>query len=75
VKKVILILIALFILGFVGCSSRFAKPGQENRIYLPKDAEILEDWGNGWIVFESNGRKFLYRRAKDDMESITELRD
>lgn len=81
VVAIIGILIALLIPAVQSIRSPTPQPPLIEEIYLPKDAKILEDLGNGWCVveFKADGavRKFIIKNNRtygyNHVQSITEL--
>jgi len=71
-KKLLIVL--LIVLIFSGC----AKIGVENAAkFLPPNAIVLTDHGNGWIEFELEGNVFLFNRVKlsyGGLSSITQIK-
>ena len=77
-KRIIflLLIIGCFFISCTGCPAsqyvgRIVNPDRR----IPADAVLLDDKGNGWIVFELDGIKFLYHRAGQSYsaESLTRI--
>lgn len=45
--------------------------------WLPMNAEVITEHGNGWIEFELEGNRFLYRHVKSGYagyEALTQIK-
>ncbi len=73
--------IAIMIIAGIGVLVYYAvRTVPENKTsvveYLPREAQIVEDLGNNWFVFQIGERKFLYHRERAGYhlsECLTEL--
>ena len=79
IKKFLLII--FIILGTISCKtyeqdpSKVIHEGGFSVMYdIPTEAKILKNLGNGWIIFECDGRKILFHH-NNFFESMTELSD
>lgn len=59
--KTKLFLIIVSALAFVSCNPQPSSSEVVSRGYLPHNAKIVKELGNEWIVFEVEGKKFVYR--------------
>lgn len=77
-KLIVLILLVLFL---VGCGS-----GSGNIMYevdvdasdlIPLNADLIRDHGNGWVEFELEGNRYLFRHLKSagrGYSAVTQIR-
>jgi len=64
-KNLLTILILVGVAGTMLALS-FSKPKKspqtiEDIGFLPENAKVVKDLGSGWVVFEIEGKKFVYR--------------
>lgn len=71
IKKLLLV---LFSIALAGCtpSAQDIAVKDENGV-LPAKAKVIRQLGNNWLVFEVEGRKYIYRSFMYGFDSSTEV--
>ena len=67
-KKIIVLLIALFIIGITSCapskvpshSLSYSMNSEGASTYLPVGAKITKELGNGWVTFTLDDHEYLF---------------
>lgn len=70
----IIILLSLFIgCGTDGKLNDNLITSVHSTINLPDSAKVIEELGNGWVIFTLNGNKFLYRQYSSGYRGYSSL--
>lgn len=71
-RKISLLLFCVLLIGCVPPTAQDIAIKDEHGI-LPVNAKVIQQLGNNWIVFEIQGRKYIYRSANLYSSYATEV--